>query len=102
LVNLYEQNRPIDAVIVKEELHKRQVLEEIGGLDYLGQIISTVPSSAHGAHYAGIVREKALLRQVIAAGNDMLRDAYAPHVNAEVVVERAERSVFAIAEKRVD
>src|SRR5580765_2880110 len=63
LVKLYEQNRPIDGVIVREELAKRQLLEEIGGLSYLAQILNTVPSSAHGAHYAGIVREKSLLRQ---------------------------------------
>src|SRR5205809_7335162 len=65
LVKLYEQNRPIDAVIVREELLKRQLLEEVGGVAYLGQILNSVPSSAHGAHYAGIVREKALLRQLI-------------------------------------
>src|ERR671915_925504 len=67
LVKLYEQNRPIDAVIVREELAKRQLLEEVGGVAYLAQILSAVPSSAHGAHYAGIVREKALLRQLISA-----------------------------------
>src|SRR5437764_11529122 len=60
VVKLYEQNRPIDGVIIREELAKRQLLEEIGGLPYLAQILNTVPSSAHGAHYAGIVREKSL------------------------------------------
>src|ERR1700744_1304863 len=63
VVKLYEQNRPIDAVIVFEELTKRQLLEEVGGKGYIAQILGTVPSAAHGAHYAGIVREKALLRQ---------------------------------------
>src|SRR5439155_12164173 len=48
LVKLYEQNRPIDAVILREELGKRQLLEEIGGVPYLAQILSTVPSAAHG------------------------------------------------------
>ena len=52
LVKLYEQNRPIDAVIVREELTKRQLLEEIGGVAYLAQILNSVPSAAHGAHYA--------------------------------------------------
>src|SRR3954468_6492098 len=78
LVKLYEHNRPIDAVIVREELIKRQLLEEVGGTQYLAEILSSVPSSAHGAHYAGIVREKSLLRQLIAASNEILRDSYAP------------------------
>src|SRR4051794_6092688 len=101
LVKLYEQNRPIDAVIVREELLKRQLLEEVGGTQYLAAILSSVPSAAHGAHYAGIVREKALLRQLIAASNDILRDAYAPHEQAELVLDKAEKRIFEIAQKKV-
>src|SRR6476469_5200135 len=76
LVKLYEQNRPIDAVILHDELAKRGLLEEIGGVGYLATVMNTVPSSSHGEHYAGIVREKSLLRQLIGASNDILRDAY--------------------------
>jgi replicative DNA helicase len=101
LLKLYEQNKAIDAVIVREELGKRQLLEEIGGVPYLAQILNSVPSAAHGAHYAGIVREKSLLRQLIAASNDILRDAYAPHEQADMVVDKAEKRIFDIAQKRV-
>src|SRR5690242_17736273 len=101
LVKLYEQNRPIDAIIVREELAKRQLLEEIGGVSYLAQILNTVPSSAHGVHYANIVREKSLLRQLIAASNSILRDAYAPHERADLVVDKAEKQIFEIAQKKV-
>ncbi|MGA3065876.1 MAG: replicative DNA helicase [Tepidisphaeraceae bacterium] len=100
IVKLYEQNRPVDAVILHEELAKLQILEEVGGVGYLAQILGTVPSAAHGAHYAEVVREKALLRQLIAASNDCLRDAYAPHENADLVLEKAEKRIFAIAEKK--
>jgi replicative DNA helicase len=101
LLKLYEQNRPIDAVIVREELAKRQLLDEVGGVPYLMQIIESVPSAAHGAHYASIVREKGLLRQLIAASNDVLRDAYAPHEQADVVLDKAEKRIFEIAQKKV-
>ncbi len=101
LVKLYEQNRPVDAIILRDELGKRQLLEEIGGQAYLGQILNTVPSSAHGEHYAKIVREKALLRQLIAASNDILRDAYAPHEQADLVLDKAEKRIFDIASKKV-
>src|SRR5437762_10677725 len=43
LVKLYEQNRPIDAVIVREELLKRQLLDEVGGIQYLAAILNSVP-----------------------------------------------------------
>ena len=101
LVKLYEQNRSIDAVIVREELIKRQLLEEVGGVQYLAAILNSVPSAAHGAHYASIVREKALLRQLIAASNDILRDAYAPHEEAALVLDKAEKRIFEIAQQKV-
>ncbi|MDB5297394.1 MAG: dnaB [Phycisphaerales bacterium] len=101
LVKLYEQNRPIDAVIVREELAKRALLDEIGGTAYLAQVIGTVPSAAHGAHYAAIVREKSLLRQLITASNDILRDAYGPQETAEIVLDKAEKRIFEIAQRKV-
>src|SRR3978361_422556 len=51
LLKLYEHKRPVDAVIVREELSKRQLLDEVGGSAYLAQILNSVPASAHGAHY---------------------------------------------------
>src|SRR5262249_9521010 len=96
-----EQNRPVDAILLREELAKRNLLEEIGGTGYLATLLNTVPSAAHGAHYAAVVREKYLLRQLIAASNDILRDAYAPHDKADLVVDRAEHRMFEIAEKRI-
>ena len=101
IVKLYEQNRPIDAVILRDELGKRQMLEEVGGAAYLGQILNTVPSAAHGEHYAKIVREKALLRQLISASNAILQDAYSPHETAELVLDKAEKRIFEIASKKV-
>ncbi len=101
LLRLYEQNKPIDAVIVREELVKLQVLEEVGGVQYLAAILNSVPSAAHGKHYAGIVREKFLLRQLIAASNDILRSAYAPHEAADLVLDKAEKKIFEIAQRKV-
>lgn len=101
LLKLYEQNRPVDSIILREELVKRGLYEEIGGTAYLGQLLNTVPSAAHAEHYAGIVREKFLLRQLISASNDCLREAYAPHEKADIIVDRAEHRIFDIAEKRI-
>jgi replicative DNA helicase len=101
LLKLYEQNRPIDAVLVREELLKRQLLEEVGGVQYLAAILNSVPSAAHGKHYAGIVREKFLLRQLIAASDDILRSAYSPHEQADLVLDKAEKKIFEIAQRKI-
>jgi replicative DNA helicase len=78
VARMLEQGRAIDGLTVREELGRRQLLEEIGGTSYLGQILHSVPSSAHAVHYARIVREKSMLRQLISLSNDALRAAYAP------------------------
>src|SRR4029453_4083017 len=101
LLKLYEHNRPIDAVLLREELVKRQLLDEVGGMAYLAKILNTVPSAAHGVAYAETVREKFLLRQLISASNSILRAAYSPHEKAEVVVDRAEKQIFEIAQKKI-
>ena len=101
LVDLWQNNRPIDAVILRDELSKRQLLEEIGGTAYIAELLGSVPSAAHGMHYAGIVREKALLRQLIDASNKCLQDAYAPHETVEQVMDRAEKRIFEIAQQKI-
>ncbi len=87
--------------MVREELIKRQLLEEVGGAAYLAAILNSVPDASQGTHYAGIVREKAMLRQLIAASNEILRDAYGPHEQADMVLDKAEKRIFEIAEKKV-
>jgi len=101
LIKLFEHNRPITAMSVREELLKRQLLEEVGGTAYLSSILNTVADASQGAHYAGIVREKYMLRQLIAASNEILREAYGPHDRADLVLDNAEKRIFRIAEKKV-
>ena len=101
LVDLWTAGRPIDAVILREELAKRQLLEEIGGTVYIAELLGSVPSAAHALHYAHIVREKALLRQLIDASNKCLQDAYSPHETVEQVMDRAEKRIFDIAQKKI-
>ncbi len=101
LLSLFNSSSPIDTTILREELTKRGLWEEIGGAPYIGQLLNTVPSASHAKHYAGIVREKYVLRSLIAASNETLREAYAPHEKADYLLDRAEHRIFDIAERRV-
>lgn len=78
-VAVREKCGALDPLLVRENLIERHLLEEVGGIAYLTEILSTVPSAAHGRHYAAIVREKAAIRAAIEVANGILRDAYAPH-----------------------
>lgn len=73
-----ESGRALDGVILREALAKRKLLEEVGGLPYLAQILNTMPSAAHGLHYAGIVIECWKLREAVRIGNQLLQAAYDP------------------------
>lgn len=82
LCSMADAGTSIDAVTTRAELIRRGLFEEIGGRDYLASILGTMPSAAHGEHYANLVREKYLLRGAIASANDILHDCYAPAAGA--------------------
>ena len=97
---LVERNSPRDAVTLSEFLEGRNELADAGGLGYLGALVKDTPSAANIAAYADIVRERALLRDLIEAGNDIVASAFRPEGRpAREVVDEAERRVFEIAEK---
>jgi replicative DNA helicase len=97
---LAERDSPRDAVTLSEFLEGRDELADAGGLGYLGALVKDTPSAANIAAYADIVRERALLRELIEAGNDIAASAFRPEGRpAKEVVDAAERRVFEIAEK---
>ena len=97
---LAEKDHPRDAVTLSEHLESRGQLIDAGGLGYLGTLVKDTPSAANISAYADIVRERALLRDLIAVGNDIAASAYQPDGRpAKELVELAEKHVFEIAEK---
>ena len=102
LLQIYEKNIPIgDGVIIKSTLESLNLLEAAGGLDYLAEVCNSVPSAANAAHYASIVREKAMLRGLILACTSTLRDVYDSGESAAVVLDRGEKRIFDIAQQKV-
>ena len=92
---------PIDLVLLREELQRRGQLEAIGGVEYLVALAEGVPSAANAEYYASIVRDKALLRRLISAGQEIITDAHDSQDDAETVIDRAEQLVFEIAQRQV-
>lgn len=98
--SMYLKSRNIDVVTLIDELVISGTYDEAGGNNYLKLIAETVPTAANAADYAKIVRDKAILRQLIEAGEDIAEAAYAGEDEAERLVEYAEAKVFRIAEGR--
>lgn len=101
LSEMKDSATPIDLVTAKEELIRRKQLEQVGGVEYLADLVSGVPNAASAEYYATIVRNKALLRMLIAAGTEIVNDAYDSREDAPSIIDRAENSVFQIASDQV-
>ena len=78
ILDLRAGKKIADMMLLREWLDARQLLEEIGGIGYLMEIMQAAPNAANAVHYAGVVKEKSRWRQLISLSNDMLRAAYAP------------------------
>ncbi len=97
---LIERNQPCDAVTLSGHLESQGVLDQVGGLAYLGALARDTPTAANIRAYADIVRERSVLRQLITAGNEIVTSALQPEGReAREIVDGAERAVFEIAER---
>lgn len=97
---LSADNNPADVVTIGEWLEGRGLLDEAGGLAYLGALAKDAPGSANLKAYADIVRERSVLRQLIRTGNEIASTGFAPEGRSvSELLEVAEQQVFEIAEK---
>jgi replicative DNA helicase len=101
LTDLFESNTPVDAMILHSTLKTRNLLEQVGGIEYIKDLANAVPTSAHAEYYAAIVKEKAMLRSLISACTATLRDCYDSGDPATTVLDRGEGRIFEIAQQKV-
>jgi replicative DNA helicase len=101
MIALGEAQQAIDLVTLTDQLHRRGELEASGGAAYLQQLTDGVPRVANLEHYARIVKEKALLRGLIHATHSIQRQAIEAEEDADAILDRAESSIFQLAEDRV-
>ena len=100
MAKLSEQNKPLDVLTVSESLRELRELDNAGGEVYLFELANNTPSVANIAAYADIVRERSVLRQLIATANEIAGHAFSPdgRVSTELL-DMAERQIFAISEQ---
>lgn len=98
---LFERNEPVDLVTIASLLAEKNKLEAVGGATYLASLVETVPSAANVASYAKIVSEKAILRRLIQAGNEIVAASFGGGKNVEEILDHAESRIFSITENRL-
>jgi len=95
---LYDKAHPVDLVTLAEWLREQKYVEDVGGYAYLGELWESAPTAANAEYYARIVRDKAIVRNLITAGNEILRDAYDQVQPADELLEGAERRILDVAQ----
>jgi replicative DNA helicase len=101
MVELSEQRQPIDLVTLTEQLQRANELEGVGGASYLASLVDGVPRISNVEHYARIVKEKAVLRSLIHASHSIQQQAMEAEDDADAILDRAESSIFQLAEDRI-
>lgn len=100
VLDLTNRGEPVDLVTVTEELRHKNALEKVGGITYLTDLASAVPTAAHVEYYSRIVEEKSLLRQLIHAATQIVASGYEAQDEVESIIDRAENTIFSITNRR--
>ncbi len=101
LLDLSERGAPIDLVTVSEALRQKNALEKAGGAAYLATLTSRVPSTDNAVHYAHIVRERSILRQLIWVSTEIASEGYSADSDVEVFLDRAEKAIFEVTARKI-
>lgn len=97
MLSLLEKGEPIDATTMVSALTNQGEIKEIGGLNYVAELVNSTPTSKNVEHYAKLVREKATLRKVIADLSDSLSSAYQGDVSIGDIIAKTEKSLLDIS-----
>lgn len=98
MTELHVSNSPVDLVTIQNRLSEKGVLEQVGGISYLAELATIVPTSAHIKEYAKIVQEKSMLRKLIKASQDISAKSYEGEDGIHDIMGFAEKQIFDITQ----
>lgn len=100
IINLYNLNKAVDLITVSDELKRMNLLEELGGVSFLTELVNSVPTAANIGHYARIVKEKNILRCLINNATLITRLSYESEGDADELLDKAESLIFDIRQDK--
>ncbi|PIU42271.1 MAG: replicative DNA helicase [Candidatus Omnitrophica bacterium CG07_land_8_20_14_0_80_42_15] len=102
ILSLYEERKAVDLITLIDKLKKDNILDEIGGSSYLTSLTTAVPTAANITHYAKIVKEKSLLRNLINTATQIVTESYENQGEIDNLLDKAERLIFDITNDKVE
>ncbi|MCI6887292.1 MAG: replicative DNA helicase [Lachnospiraceae bacterium] len=100
MVELFNEGKPVDLITLQDRLKEKDVPPEVSSLDFVRDIITTVPTSANVRSYANIVREKAVLRRLIKVNEEIANTCYVGKEPLEQILADTEKSIFDLLQSR--
>ncbi|HIX15535.1 MAG TPA: replicative DNA helicase [Candidatus Hungatella pullicola] len=100
MVELFNENKPVDLVTVQNRLKEKDVPPEVASLDFVRDIMNTVPTSVNIKSYANIVREKAVLRRLIKVNEEIANACYGGKEPLEDILAETEKRIFDLLQSR--
>ena len=101
MIQLFEKNEPIDLITLTNQLKGTNQLDAIGGSAYLSSLVDSIPTAANITYYARIVKEKAILRRLIATATEIVSRGYEHEGDVEDLLDQAEKNIFQITESQI-
>jgi replicative DNA helicase len=100
MAHVLDRSDALDPLVLRDELERRGDLEAAGGMEYLAELLDTVPTAANIEFHARIVREKALLRRLIEVGTQLVQSGYEGRQDVGTLLDEAEQKVFEVSSAR--
>lgn len=101
ILELYEEREPIDVVTVGNFLKKNKQLKKVGGVGFLSDLVNSVPTAAHAAGYARIIKDAYVKRQLISSASELVEMAFAEDEATGDLLDRAEKTVFGLSQSNL-
>ncbi len=101
ILDLYKKNEPIDVLSLSNRLEEKNELKEIGGVSFLTSLVNKTPTSAHVVHYAKIVHQKKILRDLISASYQIQELGWQEEEDVNTLLDKAEQIIFNISQKSI-
>lgn len=100
MVELYNEGKPVDLVTLQNHLKEKDVPEELSSVEFIRELLEAVPTSANVKHYANIVKEKALLRNIIKVNEEIANTCYAGNESVSQILDETEKRIFHLIQNR--
>ncbi|EOS74548.1 replicative DNA helicase [Dorea sp. 5-2] len=100
MVEMFNEGKPVDLVMLQDRLREKAVPEEVAGLEFVRELVTSALTSANVKYYAQIVADKSLLRRLIRLNEEIANTCYAGNEPLEGILEKTEKSVFELLERR--